>query len=242
MNLVVSIISHNHSSQVNNLLNQLINLNVKELKRVVITINVPESFNENIYKNLNFKLEVIRNKVPQGFGQNHNFALSDATEDLVCLLNPDVQFINNKNIFNELIYLAKEEKTGCSYPIQCDRNGREIDYERDLLTIGSLFKRYVKKNKNIKEVFWVNAAFMVIPIQVWRNLDGFDTRYFMYCEDTDICLRMKVNNLLLRKSSEKIFHEGSRASHRKLKYFYWHLKSLIKLWNSPSYKQIVKCK
>lgn len=40
-------------------------------------------------------------------------------------------------------------------------------------------------------VDWANMAFFAIRLDVYEELGGLDTRFWMYCEDLDFCLRMK---------------------------------------------------
>ena len=40
-------------------------------------------------------------------------------------------------------------------------------------------------------VDWANMAFFAIGRQVYEDLGGLDTRFWMYCEDLDFCLRMR---------------------------------------------------
>lgn len=40
-------------------------------------------------------------------------------------------------------------------------------------------------------VDWANMAFFAIRQEVFEGLGGLDTRFWMYCEDLDFCLRMK---------------------------------------------------
>ena len=37
----------------------------------------------------------------------------------------------------------------------------------------------------------VTGCFMLIKKQLWLRLNGFDLRFFMYCEDADLCFRSK---------------------------------------------------
>ncbi|WP_414440560.1 glycosyltransferase family 2 protein [Burkholderia sp. 22PA0106] len=41
-----------------------------------------------------------------------------------------------------------------------------------------------------RRVDWVSDAFAIVRHDVFRYLDGFDTRFFMYCEDIDFCRRV----------------------------------------------------
>ncbi|MEM7624099.1 MAG: glycosyltransferase family 2 protein [Planctomycetota bacterium] len=42
-----------------------------------------------------------------------------------------------------------------------------------------------------REVDLVNGCFMLIQTDVWREVEGFDTSFFMYAEDWDLCLRIR---------------------------------------------------
>jgi N-acetylglucosaminyl-diphospho-decaprenol L-rhamnosyltransferase len=39
---------------------------------------------------------------------------------------------------------------------------------------------------------WVSGAALVIRTEAWRAVGGFDTRYFMYFEDEDLCRRLRA--------------------------------------------------
>ena len=38
-----------------------------------------------------------------------------------------------------------------------------------------------------KKVDWLAGACFMIKKNVWTDIEGFDERYFMYCEDIDLC-------------------------------------------------------
>ena len=44
---------------------------------------------------------------------------------------------------------------------------------------------------SVREVDIVTGCFLMIDTDLWRRLDGFDARYFMYGEEADLCLRAK---------------------------------------------------
>jgi GT2 family glycosyltransferase len=40
---------------------------------------------------------------------------------------------------------------------------------------------------------WLAGMCLVVSSEAFRALGGFDERYFMYCEDADLCLRISAN-------------------------------------------------
>ncbi|WP_305807222.1 hypothetical protein, partial [Stenotrophomonas sp. YIM B06876] len=96
--LVVSVVSHGHGAQVQQLLWQMAQCQALHGARVVLTHNLPEPAPRAPQGGWPFALEVACNAAPQGFGANHNDALRNATEPFVCVLNPDVQLLAGEDV------------------------------------------------------------------------------------------------------------------------------------------------
>lgn len=235
--LVVSIVSHGHGPEVATLLHQLADHCSASVTRVVLTLNVPEP--ETPFaappNGWPFILQILRNAAPLGFGANHNQALAGAQERFVCVLNPDVQLMSEESdAMAVLREVAAGAGTGIAYPIQVDGTGVEQDSRRELTTPASLLQRRLMRRKP-RRCDWVNAACVVLPAQVWRAVGGFDERFFMYCEDVDLSLRVQLAGWRLAAAPVRIVHAGQRASGRQWRHFKWHVQSLCKLWQSPVY-------
>jgi GT2 family glycosyltransferase len=77
---------------------------------------------------------------------------------------------------------------------------------------------------------------LLLRSDAYRMVGGFDERYHLYCEDVDLCLRLRVAGWSLRQvESATVIHAAQRASHRSLPYLGWHVSSLLKLWTSRVY-------
>jgi len=233
--IAVSIVSHQHGVLVDSLLYRLSEISSPHVARVILTQNVPEAMPREPDAGWSFSLEVVRNDFPQGFGANHNKALKNAREDFFCIMNPDVVLFEN-DIFERLLYAASSDCAGCIYPRQIDEDGKLQDIERDIPTFFSLLMRYARRRPETGRD-WVNAAFLLLPSKVWRALGGFDVRYFMYCEDVDFCLRLRLLGWKLVAAPVTVGHAGQRASHRNARHFFWHVSSLLRLWTSPVFWQ-----
>lgn len=233
--LVVSIVSHGHGACVQRLLVQLAQCNAGLVRRVVLTLNCPEPEPQAPSQGWPFTLQLLRNDRPRGFGSNHNRALSGAMEPWLCVLNPDVQLLE-QDLFPALVRAASRVDVGCAYPLQVDEQRRVQDSERALPTPRALLRRRLlgcKEHSND----WVNAACLMLPRSVWEQLGGFDERYFMYCEDVDLCLRVRLLGLALSRADVQVLHTGARASRRQWRHLRWHMLSLLQLWRSPAYRK-----
>jgi hypothetical protein len=234
--LVVSVVSHGHGALVQRLLQQIAEMNSAAVSRVVLTLNLPEAEPPDCV--WPFVLDVRRNLHPQGFGANHNAALDSATEAFVCVLNPDVELVGDP--FGGLVASASQADAGggliLSYAEQVDSLGRVQGCERVLPSPWALFLRRFLGRRETR-VDWVNAACMVMPLAAWQQLRGFDESYHMYCEDVDLCLRLRLAGGRLLKAPVRVLHVGARASSRNLRHLRWHVFSLLKLWRSPVYRQ-----
>lgn len=232
--------------------------------RVVLTLNLPEpELAAAGRRPWPFDLVVQANARPQGFGANHNQAFARHAEPFwatqaaqaagaqaaFAVLNPDVTLLGNP--WPALMQTLAQPQTGCVWPRQLDADGLPQDHERLLPTPASIAARawwQARRRLGLRcgtapgqpgpdaAPDWSNAAFWLVRAQAWRELGGFDTRYFMYGEDVDFCLRLQLAGWrLARAGGASVIHAAQRASHRSGRHLAWHLRSLLRLWTSPVY-------
>jgi GT2 family glycosyltransferase len=233
--LVLSVVSHGHAHEVRKLLDDLARECKDSVSRVILTLNIPEVEPVAPEGGWPFVLDIRRNSRPLGFGANHNRALADADEMFFGVINPDIR-LRDGDPFSALLDLASQPGVGCAYPIQCDSQGAIQSFERELPTPMSLLRRRLAGHR-ARHVDWVNAACLVIPRHVWNATCGFNEAYFMYCEDVDFSLRVRLDGWSLVRSECCVEHIGHRASSRNLQHLWWHVCSLLKLWRSPVFWQ-----
>ena len=233
--LAVSVVSHGHGPLLRTMLHGMARSCRGSVTRVVLTLNIPEPLPPEPEGGWPFSMDIRRNAHPLGFGCNHNRALEGAAEPFVAVVNPDIVFADT-DPFVPLRHAASEPGVGCAYPEQVDGRGVPQDAERELPTPRALWRRRVLHRPD-RRTDWVNAAFLLFPAPIWKALSGFDERYFMYCEDVDICLRLRLHGWRLAKAPVRVAHVGQRASRRRGAHLAWHVRSLLTLWASPVYRQ-----
>lgn len=229
--VVVSIVSHGHGAMVQRLLWALAECSADCLRRVVLTHNIPEPAPQAPEGGWPFALELRSNLQPLGFSANHNRALEGAQEPFFCLLNPDVQGLD-QGVFLALLQSLQSDAVGLAFPQQIDAAGRVQDSRREVPTPWRLFLRYGFKRHEMRTE-WVNAACWLVRATAWRQVQGLDEGYFMYCEDVDFCLRLRLAGWQLAAAQTAVEHAGQRASHRDWQHTLWHVGALLRLWCSP---------
>lgn len=240
MSLAVSIVSHGHGAQIQALLQLLAQTSALSVQRVWITCNCPEM--APCTASWPFDVRWLHNLAPQGFGANHNQAfrheqgVSEPAE-FFAVLNPDLTWTEDP--FPSLLAVAAQGRAGCAYPRQVTPQGLRQDHQRPLPTPLALLRRYLVPHacKPVR-IDWVNGAFLLFPSSVFREVGGFDENFYMYCEDVDICLRLRLQDYqLIEAEQATVVHEAQRNSHRQWRHGLWHLVSLWRLWHSTPYRQ-----
>jgi N-acetylglucosaminyl-diphospho-decaprenol L-rhamnosyltransferase len=250
-NITVSVVSHAHSAMVLKLIDQIQTLSALFVQQIVVTNNLPsvDDFEPGLDFNLaTSNILVVKNPKPIGFGINHNQAFQHCKTEYFCVLNPDIIFLNDP--FEALLKVLQEVQVGCAYPLQNLQSGRPVESERPLATPWSILQRQIPylgklipgrqlpklKSTEFKQTHWVNGAFMLFRSDVFRQLGGFDERYFMYCEDVDICLRLQLAGYQLARADTTVIHDTGRRTLRDFQHFAWHVRSLFRLWGSKAYR------
>jgi hypothetical protein len=80
-------------------------------------------------------------------------------------------------------------------------------------------------------VDWAAGSFLLFRSGMYTELNGFDTSYFMYCEDIDICWRakVKVKSPVVYLPHIKALHYAKHANRNVFsKHFYWHVKGVLR--------------
>lgn len=219
---------------VNTLIGDLIRHPDPRLQRLVVTLNVPEP--EAIRaEGASFEVVVLRNSQPRGFGANHNQAFGHCNTEWFAVLNPDLRLSSNAL---GLLMAAHEPRDGLIAPLIVNADGSVADAARRLPTPFQVIKRQLmpRQRRDDLDFEWLAGMCLLLNSEAFRSLGGFDERYFMYCEDTDLCLRMQLAGWRLRLlPNVRVTHDARRASHRSLRHLVWHLTSLMRLWTSLSY-------
>jgi GT2 family glycosyltransferase len=191
------------------------------------------------------------NNANVGFGAAHNIAFKEAfklNSYYHILLNPDVHF--NPSIIEHLLIKADSDSSiGLIMPKIKYPDGsiqylcKLIPTPKDLLLRRfipiKVFKarleyryelKFLSYNKEV-EIPIVSGCFMFIRTSILQNIGGFDTRYFMYLEDVDLCRRVGELSKVLYYPEVEVTHNYEKGSYKNKKLLFYHIKSAIKYFN-----------
>lgn len=236
----LSIVSHGHSLEA--LIRGLATaLRSPERFELVITHNLPPS-GADLACLWPGPISIISNDSPKGFSANHNAALRRGQGRYLAAIDPDLVMLGDP--FDQLAQVLDEPASGIVSTHVLDESGQWADHARPAPSPWRLLKRHLPGARDgyesapdrILRTDWVAGLFMAMRADTFARLNGFDDRYFMYCEDVDLCLRAWNMELSVQVvPAAAVVHPARRQSLKRLRHFLWHCASLIRLWTSVSY-------
>jgi N-acetylglucosaminyl-diphospho-decaprenol L-rhamnosyltransferase len=150
-----------------------------------------------------------------GFGFACNLGTAKASNDYVLYLNPDAELISVD--LDRLNSLAQDRPFGmlAGMIVEDDDDHPRSTLRRqpdhwlvELFTVRLLgiLSRYAPKPRYVERVegrgtYTVGGAVCLVATEEFRSLGGFDERFFMYYEDTDLTRRYAQNRYPLIASS-----------------------------------------
>jgi len=235
--VTLSLVSHGQAPLCAALLADLAALAPPSVAKLILTINIPEPL--PALHALPFAVEVVQNPRALGFGANHNQAFARARTEYFAVLNPDLRL--EQDPFPALLDALADPSVGLAAPQILEADGSVADFARRLVSPWEVIRRRFASRGQERAPDppeWVAGMFLVLRSATYAALGGFDARYIMYCEDADLCARLRLRGLRLAVvHSMPVTHLAQRASRRSLRPMFLHVTSLLKFWLSPAYRQ-----
>lgn len=192
------------------------------------------------------KIEYIFGQGNVGYGAAHNIAICKSIEVGAMshvVINPDIQF--GDGVIEEVAsYMEKNPDIGQVMPRVIYPDG-ELQYLCKLLPtpmdlIGRRFLSSYDSSKfemrasgydKIMEVPFLSGCFMVLRVEALAKVNGFSDRYWMYCEDIDLCRKIGVYYRTVYYPFCTVIHAHKKESYKNKKILIEHIKSAIKYFN-----------
>jgi len=198
---------------------------------VIVDNDSKENIEELVSKFPN--LQIIKNEKNFGFGYSHNQAMKKVMARYYFILNPNTLFPVGQNILKQLVdFMERNPKIGLVGPkiLYPDNTLQYSSYRYPSFfqpvysrtSIGQTqhgkkaTDRYLMKDFDHEAtipVDWVMGSAMFYRREAYEKVGGFDERFFMYAEDSDLCRRnWEAGWSVYYLHAVNIIHTHGRAS------------------------------
>lgn len=209
MDLSVIIVNYNVRQFLENALLSIQRAMADVEGEIFVVDNASEDGSVEMVRNRFPDVQLIENRVNQGFARANNIALRMASGRFILLINPDV--IVQEDTFRVMMDFFERHPragmAGCkvlnpdgSFQLACRRSIPTpwVAFTRivglsALFPESRIFGRYNLKYLDpdaMHEVEAISGSFMMIRRDVYEAVGGLDERFFMYGEDIDWCYRV----------------------------------------------------
>ncbi|WP_024929153.1 glycosyltransferase family 2 protein [Methylophilus sp. OH31] len=138
----------------------------------------------------NVQVRCIFSEQNLGFGRANNLAANHATAALLLILNPDTT-LQDVTLLRRYIDRFKTGHDAMLAPLIVESEKQKLVYPRTRYPSQQLCRK-TDFSALAGDVAWVLGACMMMRREDYLRIDGFDSDYFMYGEDTDICWRIRA--------------------------------------------------
>lgn len=232
-NIDLSFITINYNSSnltiklVDSIISQTVNLDFEII--VVDNASKKEDF-QNLCDSLNRfeQVKIIRNKINSGFASGNMLGVNYALGKYYFFINNDCILLNNTSkILKDFLDFNKD--VGLATAKVLDNNGNySSSYKQFPHLIKQLFgnsiQRIISKNRfpsnKIKleknsEVEVISGSCMFFRKDIFSSIGGFDTVFFLYCEEEDICKRVwDFGKKVYFIPKAEVFHEAGGSTEK----------------------------
>ncbi|MBE9000344.1 glycosyltransferase family 2 protein [Nostoc sp. LEGE 12447] len=243
----IILVNYNGADVLINCLNSLEKFIPKDNCEIILVDNNSQDNSIDIVDNKFSEIKLIKLPRNVGFGAGNNAGAKVAKGEFLLLLNTDTILTNN--ILPHLIELmsVNQDVGVIGTKLLFPDGSFQISFSPEIGIRGEFKAQKIHKyaeNKNalniieqdfqdIKEVDIVVGAAFFIRANLFNLLDGFDEKFFMYFEDSDLCQRVRnegykiiytphISLIHLRGHSVKKISNKMSVEYRRSQIYYYH--------------------
>jgi GT2 family glycosyltransferase len=185
------------------LLNLLASLEQQSLKPGYVFITDNNSVQSLSLRNYSFPVQITKLAENKGFAAGANIALKNAINNSfnnLMLLSQDV--ILDSSSAEQMIAELVSSK-GIVFPTMYNRNINQVFSKGGSVNkISGSIKLLTSSTPKNPE--WADGSCLVFTKEVFKSMDGFYEKFFMYFEDVDFCYRAKSKGFTLKHVDTKV--------------------------------------
>jgi GT2 family glycosyltransferase len=168
-----------------------------------------------------------------GFGFGCNLGMAAGSAPFVLFLNPDAR-IDPQGLERLAAVLEAEPNVAIVGPRLLEDDDRVVPSMRRFQRTGSTWSQALFLHRVLRRAAWANeivrdpslyehvvypewlsGACMLARRAALEPIGGFDEGFFLYCEDMDLCARLRAARHEIRyEPGVEVYHEGGRSAPR----------------------------
>jgi GT2 family glycosyltransferase len=195
-----------------------------------------------------------------GYGAANNLAVtSQPPHDFVLILNPDVA-VDINAITSGVGYLQNHVEAAMVSPVAVNEHSTPLYLAYRYPTVAALglrgfapmfikqffesvLARYEYRSQGdppfdgaLEKLTLVSGCFMLTRGDTFRDIGGFDEKFFLYFEDFDLALRTSRLGNMVRLPACRIMHAGGGASRKGLRHIRLFCRSALRFFNKHGWR------
>lgn len=192
-------------------------------------------------------VEVIESGKNIGFGAGHNFILDRLDSDYHAIINPDI-VIRDDVLSKMADYMDNHPDIGMLSPQIRFPNGKpqilgKLNPTLPYLVASRLrddgnpserLREYAMLDSDLsvaRDIENATGCFMLIRTSLFKELGGFDERYFMYFEDCDLTREVCKRSRVVFYPQATVYHEWGRESKKNMRLKFVQLNSMLRYFS-----------
>ncbi len=231
MKLSICLVNYHSEAGIRKFLESVMDYRPDCLHEVLIMNNSPSQDLRVLVEEYGDWVKVHKLQKNIGFGKAQNKAVKLAHGEYILICNPDIE-AQEGSLTRLLAYADRLDDFGIigprlAYPEGgVQESARRYPSMSDLsvkrLGLSKLFskkmKKYLMKDRKFQDsekVDWLVGAAMLMKREKFLEIGGFDDRFFLFFEDTDLCRRVnEAGHDVWYYPEAEFFHSQERLSER----------------------------
>ena len=197
---------------------KIINTFIKKIPNNIKVIIVENSNNLLLKKQVEKKYRNIKVyiKKNEGVGASINYAVKKIKTEFFIQISPDIKF--NYQDINKFIKVAKK------------LNNKFSALGPRFLNVNSKSHKQINQNLEIGSIDSIHGSFMFINKKRFKEIGGFDNKFFLYFEETDYCKRAfnrglkayQINEIKVKTEGRSVFINNKKEKKELNNVLIWH--------------------
>lgn len=192
------------------------------LEIIVVDNASPDGSGPKLRHQLKGRAKVILAQRNLGFGPGNNLGCQDAQGRYLFIINSDTVLL--PSTLKKICATADRQPDygllsprillpGKRAEVQPGSFGRSASLWRLLTRSVDLPASYLDQYPDVAPCDWVTGAAMFTPVEAFWSVGGFDSRYFMYWEDQDLCHSLAKQGWKIGVATRSsLIHLGGRSN------------------------------